>query len=113
MLLERARSFDAAGKVSSASTNLNGATDNQAFCYHAPDRLIWAGSSGTLPAARPSPRYAGRGRLQPELRLDNLGRLAMGPLGAYSYGDPAYLHAGTSMVVIPEGPETISSMSST
>jgi YD repeat-containing protein len=38
---EQARTFDAAGNVSTASTTMQGATDNQAFCYDELDRLTW------------------------------------------------------------------------
>src|SRR5439155_26906412 len=49
-MFEQSRSFDAAGNVSTANTTLpNGATDNQAFCYDAQNRLTWAGSTGGPP----------------------------------------------------------------
>lgn len=95
---DQARTFDAAGNVTTANTTLTTGTDNQAFCYDEQNRLTWAGSAGTpacgvtltrgtLTAAQYTQSFA----------YDKLGNLTSGPLGAYTYGDSRHLHAATSI----------------
>ena len=40
-MFDQARTFDAAGNVTSIATTMPGATDNQSFCYDEQDRLTW------------------------------------------------------------------------
>ncbi len=97
-LFETAPSYDAVGNVVGVNTTLPEGTDNQAFCYDEMDRLTWAGSTGTpscggslsagtLTSAQYTASYT----------YDTLDRLTSGPLGSYTYGDSAHLHAATSV----------------
>jgi RHS repeat-associated protein len=94
---EQTRSFDAAGNVSTANTTLPGGTDNQAFCYDEQDRLTWAGAKGTPPCQSLSPGSLTAAQYTQSFAYDTLGRLSSGPLGTYSYGDSAHLHAATAI----------------
>ena len=79
------------GNVVGVSTTLPQGTDNQAFCYNEQDQLTWAGSTGTpscggtltagtLTAAKYTASYS----------YDLQDRLTSGPLGSYTYADPAH-----------------------
>jgi YD repeat-containing protein len=98
-VFDQSRTFDAAGNVSTASTTMPAGTDNQSFCYDEQDRLTWASSAtatppcggtntaGTLSAAQYTQSFA----------YDVMGRLTSGPLGSYTYGPSAHVHAATSI----------------
>jgi len=97
-LFEQSRNFDAAGNVTSASTTLPAGTDNQAFCYDEQDRLTWAGAAGTPPCGVGlTPGSLTAAQYTQSFSYDNLGRLTSGPLGSYTYGDNAHLHAVTAI----------------
>jgi RHS repeat-associated protein len=99
IMFDQSRTFDAAGNVSTASTTMPGATDNQSFCYDEQDRLTWASSAtatppcggsntaGTLTAAQYTQSFG----------YDVLGRLTSGPLGTYTYGSSVHVHAATGI----------------
>jgi RHS repeat-associated protein len=99
VMFDQARTFDAAGNVTTASMTMPGGTDNQSFCYDEQDRLTWASAAtatppcggsntaGTLSAASYTQTFA----------YDVMGRLTSGPLGTYSYGDSAHIHAATGI----------------
>jgi RHS repeat-associated protein len=99
VMFDQSRTFDAAGNVSTASMTMPGGTDNQSFCYDEQDRLTWASgatatppcggsnTAGTLSAASYTQTFA----------YDVMGRLTSGPLGSYTYGDPAHVHAATGI----------------
>ena len=98
VLFRSQRGYDASSNVTAVNTTLAAGTDNQAFCYDEQNRLIWAGSTGTpscgasltagsLSAASYTQTFA----------YDTLDRLTSGPLGSYTYGDAAHLHAVTSI----------------
>jgi RHS repeat-associated protein len=98
-LFDQARTFDAMGNVATASTTLPGGTDNQAFCYDEQNRLTWAGSTGTAPCtgtAVPAGTLTAAQYTQ-SFTYDTLGRMATGPLGSYSYGSGAHVHAATAV----------------
>jgi YD repeat-containing protein len=98
-VFDQSRTFDATGNVSTASTTMPAGTDNQTFCYDEQDRLTWASSAtatppcggtntaGTLSAAQYTQSFT----------YDVMGRLATGPLGSYTYGSSAHVHAATSI----------------
>jgi RHS repeat-associated protein len=99
VMFDQSRTFDSAGTVTSISTTMPGATDNQSFCYDEQDRLTWASSAtatppcggsnaaGTLTAAQYTQAFS----------YDVLGRLTSGPLGAYTYGSSGHVHAVTAI----------------
>src|SRR5207302_96143 len=97
VLFEQTRSFDAAGNVSTANTTLSTGTDHQAFCYDEQNRLTAASSSGTVPCQTFSPGTLTAANYNQSFSYDTMGRLATGPGGAYTYGDPAHVHAATSI----------------
>jgi RHS repeat-associated protein len=96
-ILSEQLSFDPAGNVSTISSNLVGATDNQAFCYDEQDRLTWAASTGTAPCTGVPITTGTIPTYSQTFAYDTLGRLTSGPLGAYTYGDPAHVHAATAI----------------
>lgn len=99
VMFDQTRTFDAAGNVSTANTTLPSGTDNQAFCYDEQNRLTWAGSTGTPPCTG-NPISTGTltaAEYTQAFTYDNMGRLTSGPLGAYSYGDSAHVHAATTI----------------
>ncbi len=99
VLFQTQPSYDAVSNVVGVTTTLQAGTDNQAFCYDEQNRLTWASSNsgntlcggtntaGTLTAAQYTQSFS----------YDNLGRLTSGPLGSYTYGDSAHLHAATAI----------------
>jgi RHS repeat-associated protein len=99
VMFDQSRTFDGAGNVMTTNTTMPGATDNQSFCYDEQDRLTWASSAtatppcggsntaGTLTAADYTQTFS----------YDVLGRLTSGPLGSYTYGSSAHVHAATGI----------------
>jgi RHS repeat-associated protein len=99
VMFDQSRTFDSAGNVTSIATTMPSATDNQSFCYDEQDRLTWASSAtatppcggsntaGTLTAALYTQTFS----------YDVLGRLTSGPLGAYTYGSSAHVHAASAI----------------
>jgi RHS repeat-associated protein len=98
-MLEQSRTFDAAGNVATTNTTLPAGTDHQAFCYDEQDRLTWAGSTGTPPCTGQaiSAGTLTSAQYSQSFSYDVLGRLISGPLGTYTYGDPAHVHAATAI----------------
>jgi RHS repeat-associated protein len=98
-LFEQARTFDGAGNVTGATTTLPQGTDVQRFCYDEQDRLTWAGSAGTPPCTGTAitPGTLTAAQYGQTFGYDAMDRLTSGPLGAYTYGDPAHLHAATGI----------------
>lgn len=96
---EQTRSFDAAGNVTAATTTVPAGTDVQAFCFDEQNRLTWAGSAGTPPCTGVaiSPGTLTAAQYTQSFSYDNMGRLTSGPLGAYSYGNAAHVHATTAI----------------
>jgi RHS repeat-associated protein len=98
-MFDQSRTFDGAGNVTSTATTMPGGTDNQSFCYDEQDRLTWASAAtatppcggsntaGTLTAAQYTQTFT----------YDVLGRLTGGPLGSYTYGSSAHMHAATGI----------------
>jgi len=99
-MFDQARTFDGAGNVTTASTTLPLGTDNQAFCYDEQNRLTWAGSVGTPPCTGTaiSAGTLTAAQYTQTLSYDTMGRLMSGPLGTYTYGNSAHVHAATSAV---------------
>jgi RHS repeat-associated protein len=90
--------FDPAGNMSTISSNLAGATDNQGFCYDEQNRLTWAASTGTAPCTNVPITTGTIPTYSQTFAYDTLGRLTSGPLGAYTYGDPTtHVHAATAI----------------
>jgi RHS repeat-associated protein len=98
-LFDQALTYDAAGNLATESTTLPGGTDNQAFCYDEQNRLAWAGSTGTPPCASGAIAAGtlSAGQYTQSFTYDTLGRLATGPLGSYTYGSTAHVHAATAV----------------
>ena len=92
------RGYDAVGNVTAVGTTLVAGTDNQVFCYDDQHRLTWAGSAGTpnCGASLTSGSLTSASYTQ-SYTYDTLDRLQSGPLGSYSYGDSAHLHAVTGI----------------
>ena len=90
--------YDPVGNVSAVSTTLPQGTDNQAFCYDEQNRLVWAGTTSGNPCNNPATvgSFGGASYTQ-SFGYDPLNRLTSGPLGSYTYGDSAHLHAATSV----------------
>ncbi|HSR26325.1 MAG TPA: hypothetical protein VLW53_22405, partial [Candidatus Eisenbacteria bacterium] len=99
VLFDQARTFDGAGNVAAASTTMPAGTDNQAFCYDEQDRLTWAGSVGTPPCTGTAITAGTLTAAQytQSFTSDVLGRLNTGPLGGYTYGSSAHVHAVTAI----------------
>ena len=98
-MFDQARTFDAAGNVSTANTTLPTGTDNQAFCYDEQNRLTWAGSTGTPPCTG-TPITTGTltsAQYTQAFAYDTMGRLTSGPLGTDTYGNSAHIHAATAI----------------
>jgi YD repeat-containing protein len=98
-ILDQQRSYDPASNVISLSTTLagvpgksgSGGSETQNFCYDEQDRLVWAGNSGTQPAAGNG--TCGSGTLSSNLSgaaysnsfvYTHLGQLWQGPLNGGS-----------------------------
>lgn len=96
-MFEQTRSFDAAGNVTTADTTLPAGTDNQAFCYDEQNRLTAAASSGTVPCQSFTAGTLSAATYNQAFAYDNMGRLTSGPLGAYTYGSSAHVHAATAI----------------
>ena len=97
------RACERVGNVTSASTTLAAGTDSQAFCYDEQNRLVWASSqTATGPTGCAASNTAGTLTSQgapytASYSYDALNRLTSSPLGTYTYGDPAHLHAVTTV----------------
>jgi len=98
-MFDQSRTFDAAGNVTTASITMPAGTDNQAFCYDEQNRLTWAGAVGTPPCTGTgiSAGTLTAAQYTQTVAYDTMGRLTSGPLGAYTYGDSAHVHAATSI----------------
>ena len=98
LLFQSQRGYDAIGNVTAVNTTLAAGTDNQAFCYDEQNRLVWAGASGTpsCGASLTAGSLTSASYTQ-TFAYDTLDRLTSGPLGSYTYGDSAHLHAVTSI----------------
>ncbi len=95
VLFAEHRTFDAARNITTVNTTLPQGTDNQAFCYDEQNRLTWAGSAGTPPCTGTAipPGTLTSAQYTHTYTYDTLGRLTSGPLGTYTYGNSAHLHA--------------------
>ena len=84
--------------MTAVNTTLAAGSDNQAFCYDEQNRLVWAGASGTPSCgASLTAGTLGSAAYTQTFAYDTLDRLTSGPLGSYTYGDTAHLHAVTSI----------------
>jgi RHS repeat-associated protein len=98
LLFQSQRGYDAASNVTAVNTTLAAGTDNQAFCYDELNRLTWAGASGTPNCGTSlTPGSLSAASYTQLFTYDTLDRLQSGPLGSYTYGDAAHLHAATSI----------------
>jgi RHS repeat-associated protein len=103
------RTYDNVGNVLGLSTVVptqggGSMTENEAFCYDALNRLMWAGNSGTPtggdhcmapPTGTTLPAYS------QAYNYDNLDRMGGNTSGVYTYGDPNHVHAVTSVSSVP------------
>jgi RHS repeat-associated protein len=96
-MFDQARTFDAAGNVSTANTTLSTGTDNQAFCYDEQNRLTAAASSGSVSCQTFTVGTLTSAAYNQSSSYDTMGRLASGPLGAYTYGSSAHVHGATAI----------------
>ncbi|HEY7780340.1 MAG TPA: RHS repeat-associated core domain-containing protein, partial [Ktedonobacterales bacterium] len=99
LLYQSAPTFDGAGNVTAVSTTLPAGTDTQTYCYDEQNRLTWAASqtaTGPCGAGNTAGTLTGAAYTQ-SFAYDTLGRLTSGPLGAYTYGDSAHVHAATAI----------------
>src|SRR5579875_3758512 len=88
-------------------------SENEAFCYDALNRLVWAGNTGTptggdhcmsLPSTNGITPYL------PAYSSDSPDRLTSGPAGTYTHGDPNHLHGVTSVSDMPNQYATYDAM---
>jgi RHS repeat-associated protein len=95
----QSRTYDARSDLTALQTDVQGKTDYQAFCYDDQSRLIWASSaSGTIPCGGTNSAGTLSGaQYTQSFTYDVLGRLTVGPLGNYTYGDGAHVHAATAI----------------
>src|SRR6185437_3548484 len=98
MLYDEQIHYDPVGNVSAVSTVLPAGTDNQLFCYDEQNRLTWAGTTTGNPCNNTGATgsFGGASYTQ-SFAYDTLNRLTSSPLGSYTYGDSAHLHAATSV----------------
>jgi RHS repeat-associated protein len=103
------RTYDNVGNVLGLSTVVptqggGSMTENEAFCYDALNRLMWAGNSGTPtggdhcmapPTGTTLPAYS------QSYSYDSLDRMTSGAAGSYTYGDANQVHAVTSVSSVP------------
>ncbi|HKV85619.1 MAG TPA: Hint domain-containing protein [Ktedonobacterales bacterium] len=60
--------------------------------------MTWAGSTGTAPCGNtPTSGTLTAAQYSQGYSYDMFGRLTSGPLGSYTYGDPAHVHGATSI----------------
>jgi len=103
------RTYDNVGNVLGLSTVVptqsgGSATENEAFCYDALNRLVWAGNSGTPTGGDHCMAPPSGTTLTPYTQAyssDALDRLSTGPAGSYSYADANQVHAVTGLSTIP------------
>ncbi len=98
-LFDSQPSYGARGNVVAVNTTLPQGYDVQQFCYDDFNRLTWAGTSGTNPCTNTavSGSTLTAAQYQQSYAYDKQNRLTAGPLGSYTYGDGAHLHAATSI----------------
>ncbi len=108
-LWSQTRAYDNVGNVLGLSTvvPLSGgstASENEAFCYDALNRLVWAGNNGTPtsgdhcmapPTGTTLPLYTQASS------YDDLDRITSSAAGSYTYGDASHLHAVTGISSVP------------
>ena len=107
-LFSQMATYDNVGNVLGLSTSVptqsgGTATENEAFCYDALSRLVWAGNSGTPSGGdhcMSAPSNSGMGSYLQAYRYDSLDRLTSGPAGSYTYGDSTHPHAVTGLSTI-------------
>ncbi|MEO6888751.1 MAG: RHS repeat-associated core domain-containing protein [Ktedonobacteraceae bacterium] len=107
---DQIRSYDNVGNVLGLTTTVptssgSTQTEQEAFCYDALNRVVWAGNTGTpsggdhcmwsAPGSTSLPAYT------QHFSYDDLDRLTTGPAGTLSYLDAAHLHAATHLSSIP------------
>ncbi|HLG76689.1 MAG TPA: RHS repeat-associated core domain-containing protein, partial [Ktedonobacteraceae bacterium] len=103
------RTYDNVGNVLGLSTTVptqsgGSATENEAFCYDALNRLVWAGNSGTPTGGdhcMAPPSGTTLTSYTQAYSYDALDRLSSGPAGTYSYADANQVHAVTGLSTIP------------
>lgn len=100
-LWDETRNFDASSNLTQLTTTMPGGTDDQSFCYDEQNRLTWASSqSATGPCGivnTAGSLITGNSQYTSTYNYDTYGRLTSGPLGTYTYGDSAHLHAATAI----------------
>jgi RHS repeat-associated protein len=107
-LYSQTATYDHVGNVLGRSTVVptqsgGSATENEAFCYDALNRLVWAGNTGTPSGGdhcMSAPSSSGMGGYLQAYSYDTLDRLTSGPAGSYTYGDSTHPHAVTGLSTI-------------
>jgi RHS repeat-associated protein len=99
LLFEASRSYDPAGNVVHAWTRVPEGTDYQTFCYDEQNRLTWASSAtGNIPCGGTWTAGSLTSAVYTQsFSYDTLDRLTSGPLGGYTYGNSAHVHAATQI----------------
>ncbi len=108
-LFSQTRTYDNTGNVLGLATSTlssSGATvtENEAFCYDALSRLVWAGNGGTPTGGdhcMSAPSSNGVTGYSQAYSYDSLDRLTSGSAGSYTYGDNTHVHAATGLSNVP------------
>ena len=106
---QQSRTYDNVGNILGLSATLPAqgggtATENEAFCYDALSRLVWAGNSGTPSGGdhcMSAPTGSTLSAYAQSYSYDNLDRITSSAAGTYTYGDTNQVHAVTSVSSVP------------
>ncbi len=108
-LYSQTRTYDNVGNVlglatTTRSSSGSAVTENEAFCYDALSRLVWAGNTGTPSGGdhcMSAPSASGVSFYSQAYSYDSLDRITSGPAGTYTYGDSTHVHAATGISTVP------------